>query len=97
MLTRRFAFLMVVAPRPGSPAEKAGLKAGDIMKTIDGRHTRPLRGARGRAAAARRAGLVGEAALLRAGGDPVDVSRRARAARPAAPRSRSCSRAGPAT
>jgi carboxyl-terminal processing protease len=42
ILTRRFSFLMVVSSRPGSPAEKAGLRAGDILKTIDGRHSRPL-------------------------------------------------------
>ena len=47
VLTRRFGFLMVVAPRTGSPAEKAGLKTGDILKTIDGRHTRPLAAASG--------------------------------------------------
>src|SRR4029450_11141723 len=41
-LTRRFAFLMIVACRPGSPCEQAGLRAGDIIKTIDGKHTRGI-------------------------------------------------------
>ncbi len=41
-LTRRFAFLMVVAARPGSPAERAGLRTGDLIKTIDGRHSRSI-------------------------------------------------------
>ncbi len=35
VLTRRFSFVMVVAARPGSPAEKAGLRPGDLLKTID--------------------------------------------------------------
>jgi carboxyl-terminal processing protease len=39
-LTRRIGFLMVVAARRGSPAERAGLRTGDLIKTIDGRHTR---------------------------------------------------------
>jgi carboxyl-terminal processing protease len=31
VLTRRYAFLMVVSTRPGSPADKAGLRSGDIL------------------------------------------------------------------
>jgi carboxyl-terminal processing protease len=74
VLTRRFSFVMVVAPRPGSPAEKAGLRTGDILKTIDERHTRPmpavvaerlLRGAPGSSV---------KLAVLRAGADPFDVT-----------------------
>jgi len=76
VLTRRFAFLMVVATRPGSPAEKAGLRTGDLIKTIDGRHTRPvsavvgdrlLRGAPGST-------VKLEIMRLRAGADPFEVS-----------------------
>jgi carboxyl-terminal processing protease len=64
----------VVAPRPGSPAEKAGLRTGDILKTIDERHTRPmpavvaerlLRGAPGSSV---------KLGILRAGADPFDVT-----------------------
>src|SRR5512140_1927768 len=42
VLTRRFSFVMVVSPRPGSPAAKAGLRAGDILKSIDDKHTRQM-------------------------------------------------------
>jgi carboxyl-terminal processing protease len=41
-LTRRFAFLAVASVRPDSPAKKAGLRPGDVIKTVDGRHTRSL-------------------------------------------------------
>ncbi len=74
VLTRRFSFVMVVAARPGSPAEKAGLRTGDILKMIDERHTRPmpavvaerlLRGAPGSSV---------KLGVLRAGADPFDVT-----------------------
>ncbi|HSD65313.1 MAG TPA: S41 family peptidase [Vicinamibacteria bacterium] len=74
VLTRRFSFVMVVAARAGSPAEKAGLRPGDILKSIDDRHTRPmpavvadrlLRGAPGSSV---------QLGVLRAGADPFDVT-----------------------
>jgi carboxyl-terminal processing protease len=74
VLTRRFSFVMVVAARPGSPAERAGLRSGDLLKTIDERHTRPmpavvaerlLRGAPGSSV---------KLGILRAGADPFDVA-----------------------
>jgi carboxyl-terminal processing protease len=40
VLTRRHAFLMIVGTRAGSPAREADLRTGDLIKTIDGRHTR---------------------------------------------------------
>ena len=88
MLTRRFSFVMVVAPRPGSPAEKAGLRTGDILKTIDERHTRPmpavvaerlLRGAPGSSV---------KLGVLRAGADPFDVTVVRERVLPAAPQGR---------
>jgi carboxyl-terminal processing protease len=74
VLTRRFAFVMVVSPRPGSPAEKAGLRPGDLVKSVDDKHTRQmpavvaerlLRGAPGSSV---------KLGILRAGADPFDVT-----------------------
>lgn len=42
VLARRFSFLIVAAVRPESPAEKAALKPGDIIKSMDGRHARTI-------------------------------------------------------
>ena len=88
VLTRRFSFAMVVAARPGSPAEKAGLRPGDIVKTIDERHTRPmpavvaerlLRGAPGSSV---------KLGVLRAGAEPFDVTVVRERVLPAAPQGR---------
>lgn len=74
VLTRRFAFVMVVAARPGSPAARAGLGAGDLLKSIDERHTRPmpalvaerlLRGAPGSSV---------KLSVLRAGAEPFELT-----------------------
>ncbi len=74
VLTRRFSFLMVVSARPGSPAEKAGLRAGDILKSIDGRHSRPLAVSTGQRLLRGAPGSVVKLAILRAGSDPIEVS-----------------------
>jgi carboxyl-terminal processing protease len=88
VLTRRFSFVMVVAARPGSPAEKAGLRPGDLLKSINERHTRPmpavvaerlLRGAPGSAV---------KLGVLRAGADPFDVTIVRERVLPAAPQGR---------
>jgi carboxyl-terminal processing protease len=42
IFARRGGYPYVVAPRPGSPAEKAGIKPGDLIDSIDGK---PLRNA----------------------------------------------------
>lgn len=41
-VTRRFSFIIVAAVRPGSPADKATIRAGDVVKSIDGKHSRLL-------------------------------------------------------
>jgi carboxyl-terminal processing protease len=74
VLSRRFGFLAVVAPRPGSPAAKAGVKAGDIIKTIDGKHSRTVSVPEGERLLRGAPGSVVKLRLLRAGSDPVDVS-----------------------
>jgi carboxyl-terminal processing protease len=74
VLTRRFGYLMAVAARPGSPAEKAGIRPGDVVKSIEGRHTRPLAVPTGERMLRGAPGSVVKLVLLRAGGDPIDVS-----------------------
>jgi carboxyl-terminal processing protease len=74
LLTRRFAFLMVVAARPGSPADEAGLRTGDLVKAIDGRHTRPLPAIVGQWLLRGAPGSTVRLDILRAGADPFEVS-----------------------
>jgi carboxyl-terminal processing protease len=74
VLTRRFTFLMVVAARAGSPAEKAGLRTGDILKSIDARHSRNLQAATGQRLLRGAPGSVVKLGILRAGQDPFEVS-----------------------
>jgi carboxyl-terminal processing protease len=73
LLSRRVAFLMVVSVKPGSPAAKAGIRPGDLVKTIDGRHSRPLSAVVGQRLLRGAPGSVVKLALLRVGSDPVNV------------------------
>lgn len=88
VVTRRFSFVMVVSTRPGSPAEKAGLRPGDLIKSIDERHTRQLpavvaeRLLRGAPGSSLRLGI------LRAGADPFERTVVRERILPAAPRGR---------
>ncbi len=74
VLTRRFSFLMVAAARAGSPAAKSGVRPGDIVKTIDGRHSRSLSPPAGQRLLRGEPGSIVKLTLLRAGSDPLDVS-----------------------
>ena len=42
IVTKRFGYAYVVAPIDGSPADKAGLDAGDFIEKIDGQPTMPM-------------------------------------------------------
>jgi carboxyl-terminal processing protease len=88
LLSRRFSFLMVVSARSGSPADKAGVKAGDIIKTIDGRHSRPLPAPVGQRLLRGAPGSVVKLTLLRSGSDPIDLSLTRERLVPAQPQSR---------
>jgi carboxyl-terminal processing protease len=74
VLTRRFSFVMVVTARPGSPAERAGLRPGDILKTIDERHTRPMPAVVAERLLRGAPGSSMKLGVLRAGADPFDVT-----------------------
>jgi len=73
-LTRRFAFLMVVACRSGSPCEQAGLRAGDIIKTIDGKHTRAIPAIVGERLLRGAPGSLVKLAVFRGRTEPIDFS-----------------------
>ena len=88
VLTRRFTFLMVVATRAGSPAEKAGLRTGDILKSIDSRHSRGLQATTGQRLLRGAPGSVVKLGILRAGQDPFEVSVVRERITPAEPSSR---------
>ena len=74
VLTRRFSFLMVVAARPGSPAAKAGLEPGDLVKAIDERHSKPMPALVAERLLRGAPGSTVKLSVLRAGADPFDVS-----------------------
>jgi carboxyl-terminal processing protease len=74
LLTRRFSFLIAASVRAGSPAEKAGMKPGDIIKTIDGRHTRAIPAPVGQRMLRGAPGSLVKLSLLRQTDDPVDIS-----------------------
>jgi len=74
VLSRRYGFLAVVAPRIGSPAARAGVRAGDIIKTIDGRHSRTVSVPDGERLLRGAPGSTVKLRLLRQGSDPIDVA-----------------------
>ena len=74
VLTRRFSYLMVVSVRPGSPAEKAVMKAGDVIKALDGKHSHPLAAAVGQRLLRGEPGSTLKLTILRRGTDPIEMS-----------------------
>lgn len=73
VLGRRFGFLTVVASVPGSPARRAGLKSGDFIKTIDGKHTHGLSLYAGQRLLEGDPGSTVRLAVFKTGGDTNDV------------------------
>lgn len=74
VLGRRFGFLTVVATRPDSPARKAGIKAGDYIKTIDGKHTHGLTVVRGERLLEGAPGIPVKVAIFKSGTDAVETA-----------------------
>src|SRR6187549_2838218 len=72
VLGRRFGFLTVVATRPDSPARKAGIKAGDYIKTIDGKHTHGLTVVKGERLLEGEPGTPVKVAIFKSGTDAVE-------------------------
>ncbi|MBN2371321.1 MAG: PDZ domain-containing protein [Vicinamibacteria bacterium] len=74
VLTRRFGFLMVVAARADSPADRAGLRSGDIIKTIDGKHTHAVSVPIGESMLRGSPGSLVKLAVFRSGTDPLNFA-----------------------
>jgi len=73
VLGRRFGFLTVVATRPDSPARKAGIKAGDYIKFIDGKHTHGLTVVKGERLLEGETGTPVKVAIFKSGTDAVET------------------------
>lgn len=74
ILGRRFGFLTVVATRPGSPARKAGIKAGDFIKFIDGKHTHGLTVIKGERLLAGEPGSPVKVAIFKSGTEATETA-----------------------
>ncbi len=88
VLTRRFSFVMVVAARPESPAARAGLRAGDLVKSIDERHTRLVPAVVAERLLHGAPGSSVKLGILRVGADPFEVTVTRERLLPAAPQGR---------
>ncbi|MEO8359679.1 MAG: S41 family peptidase [Vicinamibacteria bacterium] len=74
ILGRRFGFLTVVATRPDSPARKAGIKAGDFIKTLDGKHTHNVSVVRGERLLEGEPGTTVKVAIFKSGTEAEEKS-----------------------
>lgn len=74
ILGRRFGFLTVVATRPGSPARKASIKAGDFIKFIDGKHTHGLTVVKGERLLAGEPGAPVKVAIFKSGTEATETT-----------------------
>ncbi len=74
VLGRRFGFLTVVATRPASPARKAGIKAGDFIKFIDGKHTHSLTVVKGERLLAGDPGTPVKIAIFKSGTEATETA-----------------------
>ncbi len=74
VLGRRFGFLTVVATRPDSPARKAGIKAGDYIKFIDGKHTHNITVAKGERLLEGEPGTTVKVSIFKSGTDAVETA-----------------------
>ncbi|MBX7184904.1 MAG: PDZ domain-containing protein [Vicinamibacteria bacterium] len=74
VLGRRFGFLTVVATRPNSPARKAGIKAGDYIKFIDGKHTHNITVVKGERLLEGEPGTTVKVAIFKSGTDAVETA-----------------------
>lgn len=73
VLGRRFGFLTVIASIPGSAARKAGVKSGDFIKAIDGKHTHNLSVFAGERLLDGDPGSIVKVSIFKTGGDTNDV------------------------
>ncbi len=74
VLGRRFGFLTVVATRPASPARKAGIKAGDFIKFIDGKHTHNITVVKGERLLAGDPGTPVKIAIFKSGTEATETA-----------------------
>jgi carboxyl-terminal processing protease len=80
VLSKRFGYISVVSVLPGSPAEKAGLRSGDILENIEHFSTREMSVAQARLLLAGVPGSavnVGVVGRRRTEPQPVDITRAA--------------------
>src|SRR5829696_388388 len=81
-LSQVASYLYIIAPMKGSPADQAGLKAGDIIEYIDNKATRDISLYDAKQVLNGASGTEVKLRVLRANSEPVSVSVKRGAARP---------------